>query len=206
MPSGIYKRANGVTGSASVTKVCLRCGSEYQSKAAHAGRRKFCSDACKYAAKSERVAETRQCLHCGNDFTVARYFNVLHCSKSCAQKTMAETKRTWYKTAGGYIASGFTTDGKSRQVLQHRHFMEEKLGRPLKPYENVHHINGVKDDNRLENLELWITKQPKGQREADIIEWAIAYLIHHGFTVSGGSVGASGEPCDVTDSSPATHQ
>ena len=46
--------------------------------------------------------------------------------------------------------------------------MEEKLGRKLVKGESVHHINGVRDDNRPENLELWITFQPYGQRASDI--------------------------------------
>jgi hypothetical protein len=50
--------------------------------------------------------------------------------------------------------------------------MEQHLGRELLSHENVHHINGVKDDNRLENLELWSTSQPKGQRLTDKVEWA----------------------------------
>ena len=50
--------------------------------------------------------------------------------------------------------------------------MSDCLGRPLRENENVHHINGVRDDNRLENLELWIKPQPAGQRMTDVVAWA----------------------------------
>lgn len=56
--------------------------------------------------------------------------------------------------------------------MEHVYKMSCKLGRPLHKDETVHHINGVKDDNRLGNLELWSKNHPAGQRVKDQLKWA----------------------------------
>lgn len=80
-------------------------------------------------------------------------------------------------TGDGYVElflPSYPFSKKSGYVLEHRYVMEQYLGRPLAKHENVHHKNGVRNDNRLENLELWIRPQPTGQRVEDLLDWVVA--------------------------------
>ena len=98
-----------------------------------------------------------------------------------AHKYMTNRKNTMpigytTKHSKGYILIKTGNPYHNGWISEHRYVMEKHLGRYLYPHENVHHINGIKDDNRLENLELWTTHQPIGQRVEDKLKWAYEFI------------------------------
>lgn len=78
----------------------------------------------------------------------------------------------------GYVFIRYISgDGRAgKYKYEHRLIMEQMIGRELLGIENVHHKNGVRNDNRPENLELWSRRQPPGQRVEDKVEYAIEIL------------------------------
>lgn len=65
-------------------------------------------------------------------------------------------------------------------VFEHIVVMVAKIGRPLRKGETVHHMNGIRDDNRPENLELWVSHHPHGQRISDLVAWAKEIMALYG--------------------------
>lgn len=96
-------------------------------------------------------------------------------------RTLDGTRRAqgWLTQGYRYVpvpeADRHLTGGKPYEA-EHRLVMARHLGRPLHRDETVHHRNGDRLDNRLENVELWSRSQPGGQRVSDKVTWAIHIL------------------------------
>jgi hypothetical protein len=69
---------------------------------------------------------------------------------------------------------------KKGRVLEHKKVMSDYLERTLLPQETVHHKNGIRTDNRIENLELWTSRHSRGQRVGDLVGWAKEILELYG--------------------------
>lgn len=100
-------------------------------------------------------------------------------TKSCGCRRRQRPERSLgsgrRKDKDGYVVileKTHPNSDKNGYVFEHRKVMSNYLGRPLLPQESVHHINGIRSDNRLENLELWSKSQPRGQRVIDKLYWA----------------------------------
>jgi hypothetical protein len=129
------------------TRVCITCGKDYYLKSeiyknGQASPRKYC-DAC---LKEIYVQSGRRKTHKKSD----KY--------TYESDTRKISKRDGYVFV---IHEGIWAS-------EHRLVMEIKLGRKLIKGESVHHINGIRDDNRPENLELWVGGIRYGQRATDI--------------------------------------
>lgn len=116
---------------------CLVCDKEFIVKRMDHGRRKTCSVKCRSTYMSERFSGPNNHLWRGGTIYIKKYKYI----KSPNHPS---------KNSGDYVA-------------EHRLVMEKSLGRYLTKDEEVHHLNSIKDDNRLENLAVVKRNNHRGE-------------------------------------------
>ena len=143
----------------SVTLVCEKCGISYHPwKKTKPSR--FCSRACSPKGRKPERPDC-VCAQCGVLFRPVNNFSQKYCSRQC-YRDAGEYRRI---DKEGYVrvyAPNEPGAYKSGQIKEHRLVMQQHLGRPLESYEEIHHINGIKTDNRIENLQLRSNRHGKG--------------------------------------------
>jgi hypothetical protein len=159
-------------------KVCGYVGRNLRSLAKHFRRHGF--TAIEYYQKYH----TRKCPVCGKERNGGKYRSRLFSRKCCSLECANILKyKGVHPTVHGYVIVNLTElpvserakyapmakqmNGKG--IMEHRLVMAKHLDRPLLPNETVHHKNGIRDDNRIENLELWSGKHGSGARAGDLL-------------------------------------
>ena len=189
-------------------KNCAECGVEFQEKKSF---EKYCTHICckrfHNKIRSQKSRDDPEFRRIKNQKEIARRHKKRQEDPE-ERKKHNDDQKARYRRNNNILSdldlkcaprgSGTTTTHGYRQIIRHGHpncrkdgamfehvfVMSDHLGRALKKGETVHHKNGIKDDNRIENLELWSGSHPYGQRVEDKISWCKEFLHEYGFDVT----------------------
>jgi len=149
-----------------IPKTCIRCDSALRSDDRH----RLCPR-CRFA----QYNRWNLCNGCEGKKQILSSL-CIRCHNKSNKKSVASGKiAKKYTSSSGYVTMYVPNHPRNKRhiVQEHVIVMEAFLGRYLLPGENVHHKNGIRNDNRLENLELWCKPQPSGVCAEDAYNWAI---------------------------------
>lgn len=162
--------------------ICKTCNKEFVELPSKYATGDFCSKFCAHSFSSKSVnngeLKDAKCIDCNKDIQIKKRASLKTCTCDDCGKIRVKQRalKSYYKcnpdkikkvksdvvSKGDYnymIVKGHPNCNKHNYVLEHRIVMEAHLGRLLTKDEVVHHINGNKKDNRIENLEVMNSRE-----------------------------------------------
>lgn len=153
-------------------KVCLYCGKTFVRKEGYPEhrwvKRRYCSKSCATrGCLSSKIDTYKTCMFCGKQMvkreneSPAAFNSKKFCSRSCVSSftkngAFKPKEQHWNWKGGKYIDKlGYVNMRiNGRQTKEHTVIIEKEIGRCMNKNEVVHHVNGIRNDNRIENLRL----------------------------------------------------